>query len=62
MRRKRMDDLQTVMDQVTHLQSENDELRAAQRRCATLIASARLIAASCLMVHVMHVSKRMDNL
>ena len=33
MRRKRMDDLQTVMDQVNVLQSENDDLRATQRRC-----------------------------
>ena len=32
MRRKRMDDLQTVMDQVNVLQSENDDLRATQRR------------------------------
>ena len=34
MRRKRMDDLQTVMDQVNVLQSENDDLRATQRRYA----------------------------
>ena len=33
MRRKRQDDLQSVVDQVNKLQGENNELRAHQRRC-----------------------------